>query len=208
MASYDRSTVVNVSRGPRPQIRDNREFGVEGTIGIRTTGFESQRNEYNRLAKKLGMFDVILYSPAGEYTAPRPYIGKFDTKEERDAFLIEHEQKLRAREQRERNNMRRRFEMQKREAQRQYEAELRRQREIEAAEDRKEANRLARMKAEAAENEATAQMNCVGRTCKRVGQWISGTHNITGTRKMKMEGGSRRKMNKKRASAKRRSAKN
>jgi hypothetical protein len=187
MASYDKKTVVNVSRGPRPQIRNIREFGVEGTIGTRSSRFESQKDQYERLAKQLGMFDVILYSPAGEFTGPRPYIGKFNTKEERDAFLIEHEQKLRAREQRERNNMRRRFEMQQREAQRQYEAAAAK---------------------EEAENEATAQMNCIGRTCKRVGQWISGTHNITGTRKMKMEGGSRRKMNKKRFSAKRRIAKN
>ena len=43
---------------------------------------------------------------------------------------------------------------------------------------------------EEANNAATASMTCFGRTCKRIGQFLSGT--ITGNRVSKTKGGKRR----------------
>lgn len=83
-----------------------------------------------------------------------------------------------------------------------YNAEQQRQREahyaymrqmIEIQRRRDQEAAAAQAAAEAAENAATAEMNCIGRTCKRIAQAWEGTHTLSGTRKVKTEGGRRRR---------------
>jgi hypothetical protein len=188
------------------------EYGVPTTPGYKEST-KKKKTPYEKLQKHLGPHDIIVWSTGGEWSAPEPYIRSFSSAAEKKAYLDEEkakkeqerlywEQKQQEYAARVAQEAAERAEAARRSAQTasarsaSRSAGLRR-RETFASRSatmtaRHVANRLAAIKAaEAAENEETARMNCVGRTCKRVKQYFKGTHNLSGTRKNKQNGGRR-----------------
>jgi hypothetical protein len=172
------------------------EYGIPTWPGYTGPKKKSKREQ---LENEKGPYNIIEYEEAGEYNPPVPRLRKFSSAAARNSYL--HAKK--AREEQELAERRRQYQLfldkQARSAQTararsaSRSATLRR-RETSASRSaalsaRHAANREAARKA--AENEETARMNCIGRTCRRVKQYLSGTHNLSGTRKKKMNGGRR-----------------
>ena len=189
------------------------EYGVPTTPGYKES--TKKKSPENKLKKHMGPHDIIVWSEAGEWSAPQPYIRSFSSAAEKKAYLdaekarkeqerLQWEQQRQAYLERQALLAAERAEAARRSAQTvrarsASQSSRLRHRTTSASRSaamtaRHAANRVAETaRREAQENEETARMGCVGRTCRRVKQYVSGTHNITGKRKPKQNGGRKTK---------------
>ncbi len=136
---------------------------------------------------ELGPYNIWEYGEESNYGPAPKWIKHFDSAEARNAYLAERRARQEAEEQEWAEYWRRREEANaRRQAEYERRAELQLAEEARQAEQRRanaEAAAAAQRNAENANNAATRQMGCFGRTCKRAYQWLTGSHTLSGNRK-------------------------